>query len=309
MIEHVSTSITTIKTLLIAGASDQAVLTPNPYGFPLLLEPQPILLRAHYIEPGGDREKQIQVGLTFLDNAKTSLLAPLAPQSSARELMARIFTYEGEERLSLSQSSHGRVVRKFGSPGLNAGHSWVSDWRQSKPGFFLTGHSSAANLWRIERMDIDGFGSIIFTLGSSMSVGGLPRLSLDSIGDPLLRGEIGSHYDELQRALVSLSYRGVMTHARSISEAVLGYWIARNGQAPGKDLAGHLDVLRQARAVQKAEVPWFSDLAYHCAQRIRLLHARTHADRTVKQGRPVEPELAGSCIEDLKEILRETGLT
>ena len=40
MIEHVSTSISTVKTILLP-AVDQAVLAPNPYGFPLLLGPRP----------------------------------------------------------------------------------------------------------------------------------------------------------------------------------------------------------------------------------------------------------------------------
>jgi hypothetical protein len=308
MDEHISTSISTVQSIWIPGANYQAVLTRNPYGHPLKLDPQPILLRAHYLAPGGDLAKQIEVGLTFLSNVKQPLLAPLPGQTSSREMTARIFVWDCELKVSLSQSLHDRVVNMYVSPGQNAGHSWVSDWKQGKPGYFMTGHASDANLWRVERLDIDAFNSIILTLGALSFSAGLPRLRLEAVADSLVRGEIQSHYDELQRALAGSSYRAIMTHARSIAEAAVGHCLDKNGQTVGRDLAGHLDVLRKLRSEQKGAIHWFSDLAYHCAQRIRLLHARTHVDRTVQVGRPVDPSLALSAVEDLKEVIRESGL-
>lgn len=308
MDEHISTSITTVKTIWIPGAPYQAVLTRNPYGHPLQLNPQPLLLRAYYLDGGGDLANQIQVGQTFLANPKQPLLAPLPGQSSSREMTARIFTWDCETKVSLSQSLHDRLVNIYASPGQDVGHSWVSDWKQGKQGYFMTGHSSEASLWRVERLDIDAFNSVILTLSSLSLPSGLPRLRLEAITDALIRGEIQSHYEELQRALAGSSYRGIITHTRSIAEAVIGNHLKKNGQSAGKDLAGHLDVLRNVRLAQKGEIPWFSDLGYHCAQRIRLLHARTHVDRTVRQGRSVDPGLALSAAEDLKEVLLETDL-
>lgn len=157
-------------------------------------------------------------------------------------------------------------------------------------------------------MDIDAFDCTIFLLSPMRLLSGLPKLNFAHVSDALVRAEIDGHYAELQRAIGSHSYRGIITHARSIAEQALGICLASNGQTPGKDLNDHLTILRELRSKSKNELDWFSDLAYHSAQKIRLLQARTHIDRAVKAGRPVQPELALSCLEDLKEVLHETRL-
>ena len=308
-VEHVSTSIQSVRSILINMSDNhQAVLTPNPYGYPLLVEPQPVLLRSIYIGPNDDLESQIKQAGNRLNSTGEPLLAMLPPYEQGREAIARIFVFDREEKVSLSGSLHDRPVIKYVSPRQGSGHVWLSDWQQGKAGYFLTGHSASANLWKIARMDIDAFDSVIFVLSPMRLLAGLPNLRFANISDALVRAEIEGHYAELQTAIASHSYRAIITHARSIVEAVLGFWLASNGQKPGKDLNGHLTILRELRSKAKDELEWFSDLTYHSAQKIRLLHARTHVDRAVKQGRSVQPELALSCLEDLKEVLREARL-
>lgn len=308
-VEHVSTSIETVRSILIdASGNHQAVLTQNPYGYPVLVQPQPMLLRSIYIAPNDDLESRIQQAGNRLNSTREPLLAMLSPFEQRREAIARIFVFDREEKVSLSGSLHGQPVTKYVSPRQGSGHVWLSDWQEGKAGYFLTGHLASANLWKIARMDIDAFDSVIFVLSPMRLLAGLPNLRFANICDALVQAEIEGHYAELQTAIASHSYRAIITHARSIVEAVLRFWLASNGQKPGKDLNEHLTILRELRSNAKDELGWFSDLTYHSAHKIRLLHARTHVDRAVKQGRSVQPELALSCLEDLKEVLREARL-
>lgn len=307
--EHISTSITSVRSLLVyTSANDQAVLTPNPYGYPLLVQPQPVLLRSIYIAPNDDLESAIQHARNRLDNNKEPLLAMIPPYGDRWEVHARFFVFDREQKVSLSGSLHDRPVTKYVSPRQGSGYVWVSDWQQGKAGYFLTGHSATASLWKIARMAVDAFDSVILALSPMRLLADLPNLRFADISNALVRAEIEAHYTELQRAIAMHSYRAMITHARSIVEAALGFWLTHNEREQGKDLNGHLKILAKLRSEAKSELRWFSDLAYHSAEKIRLLHARTHVDRTVKQGRSVQPGLALSCIEDLKEILRETRL-
>ncbi|MFQ5853365.1 MAG: hypothetical protein ACE5JU_22625 [Candidatus Binatia bacterium] len=232
----------------------------------------------------------------------------LLPYGAEREISARIFVFHREQKVSLSGSLNDRLVAEYVSPRQGSGYVWVSDWQQGKAGYFLTGHSAASSLWKIARMDTDAFDSVILVLSPMRLLTDLPNLRFANIGDALLRAEIEAYYTELQKAIASHSYRAIITYARSIVEATLGLWLSCNSQEPGKDLNDHLAILRELRSKAKRELEWFSDLAYHSAQKIRLLHARTHVGRTVKLGRSVQPGLALSCIEDLREVLRETRL-
>lgn len=134
---------------------------------------------------------------------------------------------------------------------------------------------------------------------------GLPRLDLSRIGDPLLQGELHAQYDELQGSVTRHAYRDVVTKARNITEGLLRWVLASPGEAPGRDLFEHLKKVRELAERRASPI---SDLSYHLAPKIRLLHARTHPAEVVAKGRPVTPELALSTLEDLKEILDELGL-
>jgi hypothetical protein len=308
--EHVSTSIETVRSILIdASSNHQAVLTPNPYGYPILLQPQPLLLRSIYIGPTDDLESAIQRARDRLNNPKEPLIAMLPPYGQGHEAVARIFVFDKDQKVSLSGSLSNQPITKYVSPQQGSGHVWVSDWQQGKAGYFLTGHSANISMWKVVQMDIDAFDSVIFVLSPLRFISGLPNLQFVNVSDPLVRAEIEGHYVELRAAVASHSYRAITTHTRSIIEKAVGIWLQSNGQKSGKDLYDHLMIIRNLRAKAKGELEWFSDLAYHSAHKIRLLHAMTHVDRTVKLGRSVQPELALSCLEDLKEVLRETRLS
>lgn len=306
MEEYVNTSIENIKILYLYNSKNaHAVFTHNPYGYPLLVKSQPCLIKCEYISASNDIDTAIQDAKSWLNRSKRQLLALLSSEETSREVTARMFEFSGVERINL-HSLHGSMIDKYIVSKGEPDYLWLSDWKQGKTGYFLTGHPTLANLWQVNRIDFDAFDCPILTLILVKPFGTLPVLQVTTIKEPLVAKEITSHYSELRNAIASHSYRSIINHARDIIEAFLGFWLEKNNTKPGRDLYEHLEILK--KIIQDKEIKCFSDLAYHCANKIRLMHARTHIDRTVKQGRIIEPSLALSCIEDLKEILIEAQL-
>ncbi len=298
-------TINTVKTIMVANnypvlAADYEPLLP--------LNPHPVLLRAYYIAPGIDLDDGVSVGRTFLDNPTTHLLAPIPPQPPMREMGARIFVWKGKRTVVSPRNSKNLEMREYYCPDRNAGHEWISNSQQGTAGYFLTGYSRA-NLWHIDRIDVTGYdNSVMLILSLASPSYGFPSLNLQSIPIPLIQAEIKSHYEELKKAIASISSKSVATHARSIAEAVVRHLLEQNGQSYKGEFSKNLTTISELRIKNKAELPWISDLAYHGAQRIRLMHARTHVARAVRVGQSLDSELAASCVEDLKQLLREARL-
>lgn len=307
--QEIDTSILSIRTILIhdfQGSSDW-ILTPNPQGHPLPVRMDNPLRRAVYVPSGGDLDLSIRNAATFLGYKSQPLLAFLSSDANGAVVTSRIFAYEGEERVDVASNLSNRAVSKHVAPRHDTSYSWVGDWNQGKPGYFLTGQGSTSSLWRLVRLEVDAFGGSILTLRSIRLFGDLPDLALDLIPESIVRSEISEHYRELQSAIASHSFRALVTHTRDIAEPVAAEMLRRLGGTPGRDLADHLKQVKDRRE-KGTELSGFSDLAYHVAHKIRLLHARTHPDCAEEHGRALNPELALSCVEDLKVLLHEAGL-
>lgn len=298
-------SILGVRSLLI-HQSRHLVLTPNPQGHPLPVTMSTSLRKGYYISPSEDLDAEIKRAASFLPNKNTPLLAFISTDPGGGIVEGRIFIHAGEKRISIADNLHDQMVTEYVAVLQASQYSWVGDWEQGKAGYFLTGNTSASNLWKIVRMETDAFGAPIFTLRAVRLLGDFPALSLNGIVAPLIRDEIAAHYRELQSAVINHSYRAAVTHARDIAEPVVGEMLRRMGEKPERDLAKRLEQMRSLRV--KAELESFSDLAYHMAHKIRLMHALTHPDRTQKRGRAIEPGLALSCVEDLLALLREAEL-
>jgi len=304
------TSIVTAKTLLIHSYQDgqHSVLTPNPQGHPLTVSPPPILRRAAYLTASGDIESEIMRARGAL-RSKSVLLAFLRVDAGGTIVTSRVFVFQQSRRVTIADNLHGRLVDEYVSRQRSAGDSWWGDWQQGNPGFFMTGESKTTTLWKIIRLEMDAFDEALFTLRAVGTPAGFPVLRLDSIESSLIRQEIAQQYEEMQNAFMTQSYRAVVTYARNIIESILGFLVAaRRGCEAGRDLAEHLRIVKKLREEANCELEWLSDLSYHLAHKIRLVHARTHIDRMEVEGRPITLELALSCAEDLKEILKSTGL-
>jgi len=303
---NVNTSIETVNTIYLYSKSDrQSVLSPNPAGYPLPLQPQPVLRRAAYIT--GLSEVEIRNAVQSLNNSMNPiLLAFLSSGNSNSPILSRIFLHKGGDKIAIANNLHEQIVSVYTVPSIGAGWAWFTDSKLGREGYFLTGTSSASAIWHVNGIEIDAFGNPIISLNPLKLVGGMPTLSLAQVEDSLVRSEIERQYQELQNAIISHGYRSIITYTRNITEAIVGILLSNiTGKKQAGDLGNVLKSVSELRAKSKVELAGFPDLIYHLAHKIRLLHARTHVDRTKKQGRQIDPYLAISCIEDLKEILRE----
>ena len=179
------------------------------------------------------------------------------------------------------------------------GQAWDQDAEKGAVGFFVSGANDRTNVWRVFRVEMDAFGSSVVTLSPLILSGGFPELALSDMKEPL-RSEILGHYEELQRHVLSYSYRAAITTAKNIVEALI---------SPNDNFSVTLAKMGRSilEAKEKKTKSLYPELAYHLAEKLRLLHQYTHAGGTVRKGRSVSPELALTVVHDLIEILRELG--
>jgi hypothetical protein len=111
---------------------------------------------------------------------------------------------------------------------------------------------------------MDAFGSSVVTLSPLVLSSGFPKLTLPDTNEPL-HSEILGHYEELQRHVLSYSYRAAITSAKNIVEAII---------SPNDNFAVTLAKMGRSllEAKEKKTKPPHPELAYHLAEKLRLLH-------------------------------------
>ncbi len=288
-----------------------AVLIPDSDGIPTLVDPQPILLRVVYISLDG-LETQLQSARAQLNHPNSHLLAPIECPDGAPNRSGVYFTCEnlvsGVSWRDEKTSHHGARVRRYAATTSEGRWLWLTDSRNGRLGYFLTGDSKDATLWRIFRLETDALNRSIFTLAPIRLSISLPLVDFSSVGDPLRSGELAEQYTDLCRSVVQHAYRDVVTKARNIVEGLISTRLILQGQ----NAVGRLfEDLKQVRKLldddQTRNTCGWRDLDYHLAHKIRLLHAQTHVGQAVASGRPLRPEFALSVVEDLVELLRTWG--
>jgi hypothetical protein len=201
---------------------------------------------------------------------------------------------------------HGASMLYYGAATARAGWSWLDDARAGRAGYFLTGAIGDNSLWRLFRLEVDTFHRSIFTLAPVRLASGCPQADFSSLRDSLFKQEIGAQYADMCRSLVTHSYRDVVTKARNIAEGLVSAQLSTAGHPTGRDLFADLQTIKRLIEQRRDTCGW-TELEYHLAHRIRLIHARTHATETAKSGRPLKPEFALSVAEDLIELLTTWG--
>lgn len=99
----------------------------------------------------------------------------------------------------------------------------------------------------------------------------------------------------------------VLTKARNITEGLVACRLSQGGHQAGRDLAADLRTVKGLLEGSTRESCGWSDIEYHLAHKIRLLHAQTHTGVVTDQGRQIRPEFALTVAEDLAELLRIWG--
>ncbi|HKQ34892.1 MAG TPA: hypothetical protein VJT11_06275 [Nitrospiraceae bacterium] len=215
--------------------------------------------------------------------------------------MARIFKHIRQEQLSVLQG--GRLTPKLPvqiyREARKDGYTWDND---SGHGLFVTGDGHPTNILKVSGIDRDVFGAPLFTLSPLIAAGGFPELDLSTVADSLTRQEIEGHYRELQKSFQTSTYRALVTNAKNVAEALIPL---KAGLPTQKTFD---DTLKKIGG-QQGKPLGIPELSYYLAQKLRILHQRTHPGRVEKVGRGIEPDLAFTVVQDLIEILRELGYT
>jgi hypothetical protein len=287
------------------------VLLDDTDGIPMLVEQTSVLLRAEYVlveDASDDRLFQLS---SVLDSPQQMLLAMTAglegPQSRSavayRGLAAFIQVWK--------DGSHSHFERldgaRYSAVTTQSPVGWAVDLRLHKPAYFLTGTPANANLWRIERADVDVWHRHVFTLSPVQMLGGFPNLDFSKIKDGVLRQEAEKHWADLQQLIQRHSYYGAITAAKDLMETLLEYEF--KGHA-SRSMDGLLKKLSHTFSANPSSLTLpFSQLDFHLMQKLRLLHQRTHPGRVATVGRSVRPELALSVAEDAIEIVTSIGLS
>jgi hypothetical protein len=167
------------------------------------------------------------------------------------------------------------------------------------------GHSGDSALWRIFRLETDGFGRSVFTLAPVQFSARCPRANFHDIADNLARNETLQQYEDLGRRMAAGAYRDVPTKTRNIVEALVANKLKNQGHPVLMDLGRDLQRVKgllEDRTV-RSTCGW-DDLEYHLLQKIRLVHAQTHPGAVLAAGKLLSPEFALSVADDLLELLR-----
>ena len=259
------------------------------------------LRRSAYVSSDQDLEKEMLSISSALSGAWPKiLLALLNTPEGPPYRTAKVFLHQ--ELISHKQIEDSGKIRLVSSAhyvAAGGGQAWDQDAEKGSVGFFVSGANDRTHVWRVFRVDMDAFGSSVVTLSPLVLTSGFPDLTLAEASEPL-RSEILGHYEELQRHVLSYSYRAAITTAKNIVEAII---------SPKDNFSATLAKMGRSilEAKEKKAKPPYPELAYHLAEKLRLLHQYTHAGGAVRKGRSVSPELALTVVHDLIEILRELG--
>jgi hypothetical protein len=283
-------SVENAQTFFIARRRESnLVLLDDIDGIPMLVEQSVVLLRAEYVlgEDASD-DRLFQLSST-LDSPQQMLLAMTAGLEGPQSRSA--VAYRGSVAFIQvwKDGSHNYIERldgvRYTAVTTQSAVAWATDLRLHKPAYFLTGTPANANLWSIERADLD----------------------FSKIKDDVLRQEAEKHWTDLQQLIKRHSYYGAITAAKDLMETLLEYEFKRHSS---RSMDGLLKKLSNTLSANPSSLTLpFSQLDVHLMQKLRLLHQRTHPGRVATVGRSVRPELALSVAEDAIEIVTSIGLS
>ncbi len=302
-------SIVSASELYIIGLGrSSAILEPDSDGIPTLVEPQPLIFRAAYIGPD-TFDSQLSIAQGQLLSPTCDLFRPLQSPDGPHYRSGVIFVNRGlQSGVSWRDGScisHGSQMQKYAAATTYVDYGWVQDMRRGRPGYFLTGQSTETALWRVFRLEPDAVGRQILTIAPIQVSPRCPRADFSSVTDPVLKAELAVQYEEFCERVAASAYRDVLTKARNITEGLVSAKLSAQGHRNGRDLWEDLQTVRGLLepSATRNSCGW-SDIEYHLAHKIRLLHAQTHTGNVAESGRPIRPEFALGVAEDLVELMR-----
>ena len=295
---------------IIDSVHEPAILVRDSDGVPSIVDPQPLVLRAEYLNEDV-LESQLGRAQERLRQAECDLFVPFPSLDGPPYRSGKLFTFQSSKSAVTWKDEHGsgrfgaemrhfRVATPLGS------YSWRNAWLKGGAGYFVTGDSGDTSLWSLFRLETDALGHQVFTLAPVRFSQRCPSVDFGTIESPVIRHELTQQYANLCRLAAQGAYRAVATHARNIVETLVAVKLGADaGRTLGDSLIGVKKLLEGSR---RAGCAW-GDLEYHLCHRVRLIHGLTHPTNTTTSARPIEPEFALSTLEDLAELLRIWGFS
>jgi len=294
---------------IIGLGKSSAFLVPDSDGVPTLAEPQPHVLRAVYI---GQDSLDAQ-----LPNAQSQLLLPhchlfrLLPSPDGPPYRSgMIFVFQSVVSglwKDGSCISPGSQMQKYIAATPHGDPDWVQDARRGRPGYLVTGRSVEGALWRLFRLEADAFGHQILTIAPVRFSPRCPLADFSSVADAAAKAELAAQYEDFCQSVAGNAYRDAPTKARNIVEELVSLKLSEQGHPIRRDLWADLQTVKGLLKPPTRDSCGWSDLEYHLAHKIRLLHAQTHIGNVVESGRAIRPEFALTVAEDLAELMRIWG--
>lgn len=284
---------------LLIRNSTPTWLAPDSNGVAVAFDPQPTVLRAAYSASLDDQS--IWAAKAWLMGEQHWLLTLAPCPEGPPHRFAFLFVRRNEPQIAMFQDG----------PYLRHGVQFI--WYQRAtpatsvgPGFFLTGTVDRGSVWRVFRHELDPFNRWLLTLSPVRLSSQCPQADFSSLKSPLVAAEVAAQYADMARAITANSYRDVVTKAKNIVEAIVAERLGKTDKS--RDLYENLTVVKKSLDDPKLrESCGWTDLEYHLANKIRLVHGQTHATGPAKMGRPLRPEFALSTVEDLIDLLYSWG--
>lgn len=243
-----------------------------------------------------------------LANDNCWLLVPIPCPDGPPHRSVLLFTFQqamnGMSWRDETKIFHGYKLLQYRPTTTQGPWTWLGEMRAGQPGYFLTGTVGDSSLWRLFRLETDAFHRAVLTLSPVRLAAGCPNADFSSLTDALLASEVKAQYRDLCGSVVAHGYRDVVTKARNIVEALVSDRLKGAGHPASRDLFGDLQIVKRLLEDDKQrDACGWTQLEYHLAHKIRLVHSQTHPTQTVKTGRALRPEFALSVVEDLIELL------
>ena len=262
------------------------------------IDPPPTLLRVHFVPTARDVLQELPIAYSYLTNTFLPLIAITSESSSERQGI--LFEYT----LGKSVIVDGKGTR---DAHIFESAKWPKFARQDEWGYFVSG-TTETSLLRIVRTEPDHAKRTRLGLQCVRLPSGLPQADFSAIDEQALRIEIERNWDGLHRLIGERHYREAVTAAKNVLEALLTHLLARANLPSGGTLYDKLKrVRKQLDNSQPTPPAALSEMEYHLAQKIRLLHKRTHPEKAAKLERETRPEFELTSVEDLVEILSALG--
>ena len=261
----------------------------------VLLNPQSEFVRALYVKSTelGQMLRQSH-GQLPLENVSLFCIN----KSDRDEMVGFLFIYKGKKQIMLDYGSTPWAVS------YRAKH-----WDDLEPGpdsgFLITG-PGLNSVWRIVRVEPDHLKRVKLTLKAVFPATGLPCLNFSRVKDTQLRARIESDWTRLQEHVGNKHGDEVVTASKNILEGIFTDLLDSLVQPSAGSLAQKLERLESLAKTEPNSAP-VNRLGLHLAQKIRLLHQRTHPERAASLTTQMRPEFLLTSVEDLIEVLAMLG--